>query len=99
MNFYFCETCGKRITDRDLAEGQGRDKKLKGVYCKACSAGVQTLETLPLTDSAAGGGRGSGGGPACGGRPPAGPRPSPRRPTRRRLRAPSRRRRRVGREN
>ena len=31
--FYFCETCGKRITDQQILEGLGRNKKLKGVYC------------------------------------------------------------------
>jgi formylglycine-generating enzyme required for sulfatase activity len=42
--FYFCETCGKRITDIDIDRGAGRDKKLKGVYCKACAVGVMTVE-------------------------------------------------------
>jgi DNA-directed RNA polymerase subunit RPC12/RpoP len=42
--FYFCETCGKRITDRQILEGLGRDKKLKGVYCKDCAVGVMTME-------------------------------------------------------
>jgi hypothetical protein len=48
--FYFCETCGKRITDVDLEKGAGRDKKLKGVYCSACAAGVMTMEFTALTD-------------------------------------------------
>ena len=51
MKFYFCEKCGARLTENDVAEGHARDKKLKGVYCEACSIGVLTLETLPLTDS------------------------------------------------
>jgi len=42
--FYFCETCGKRITDKQILEGLGRDKKLKGVYCKDCAVGVMTME-------------------------------------------------------
>lgn len=50
MKFWFCETCGKRLTEADLAEGQGRDKKLKGVFCKQCAVGVLTMEALPLTD-------------------------------------------------
>src|SRR5471032_2804968 len=44
MNFYFCETCGKRVTDIDLHGGKGRDKKLKGVYCSSCAVGVMTVE-------------------------------------------------------
>ncbi|MCZ7648028.1 MAG: DUF1080 domain-containing protein [Planctomycetota bacterium] len=50
MKFFFCETCGKRLTDGDLAAGQGRDKKLRGVFCSACAQGVMTLETLPLSE-------------------------------------------------
>jgi formylglycine-generating enzyme required for sulfatase activity len=42
--FYFCETCGKRITDKQIQEGLGRDKQLKGVYCKDCAVGVMTME-------------------------------------------------------
>src|ERR1051325_2099040 len=50
MNFYFCETCGKRLTEADLEEGRGKNKKLKGVYCSGCAAGVMTMETLPVVD-------------------------------------------------
>jgi hypothetical protein len=39
MNFYFCETCGKRVTD-----AEARDKKLKGIYCQACAESVMTME-------------------------------------------------------
>ncbi len=53
MKFYFCEGCGKRITENDIEQGLGKDKKLKGVYCKGCSVGVMTMETVPLTDEAA----------------------------------------------
>ncbi len=53
MKFYFCEGCGQRITEHDLAAGEGRDKKLKGVYCSNCAVGVMTMETLPLTDEEA----------------------------------------------
>ncbi len=42
--FYFCETCGKRITDKQILEGLGRDKKLKGIFCKTCAVGVTTQE-------------------------------------------------------
>lgn len=53
MKFYFCETCGKRITEQEINEGLGRDKKLKGVYCNNCATGVSTLIMLPLTDAEA----------------------------------------------
>ncbi len=36
MKFYFCETCGKRITENEIEEGFGKDKKLKGIYCMSC---------------------------------------------------------------
>ena len=51
--FHFCETCGKRVTEHDIAAGAARDKKLKGVYCAACAVGVLTLETLPITEDQA----------------------------------------------
>src|SRR5438128_12184687 len=44
MNFWFCETCGKRLTEKDIAEGAARNKKLNGVYCQQCSVGVMTME-------------------------------------------------------
>lgn len=50
MKFYFCETCGKRVTEEDVAAGQARDKKLKGVYCTNCSEGVMTMEMAAITD-------------------------------------------------
>ncbi|GMV80930.1 MAG: hypothetical protein AMXMBFR7_21140 [Planctomycetota bacterium] len=53
MKFYFCETCGKRLTDAEIAAGQGRDKKLRGVYCAACAQGVMTMENLPMTEGEA----------------------------------------------
>lgn len=48
MKFYFCERCGKRLTEVDLEQGRGRDKKLTGVYCTDCATGVMTVESLPL---------------------------------------------------
>ena len=48
--FYFCETCGKRVTDKQIEAGHGRDKKLKGVYCEDCAVGVMTMEFAALTD-------------------------------------------------
>src|SRR5262249_34722995 len=44
MNFYFCEPCGKRLTDIDLVDGRARDKQVKGIYCKACAESVMTME-------------------------------------------------------
>ena len=49
MKFYFCERCGKRITEADLAEGLAKDKQLKGVYCKECGVGVLTMTAEALT--------------------------------------------------
>lgn len=51
MKFYFCETCGKRLTERDIEDGAARNKKLKGVYCSNCAIGVSTLDSIPLTDN------------------------------------------------
>ena len=53
MKFWFCEGCGRRITEAQIAAGHGRDKKLKGVYCGTCAVGVTTMESLPLTDDEA----------------------------------------------
>ncbi len=53
MNFYFCETCGKRLTEDQIKEGAACDKKLRGVYCKACAVGVSTMDVLPLTPAEA----------------------------------------------
>lgn len=50
MNFYFCETCGKRISDTDLDQGLGKNKKLKGVYCKKCAEGIMTVDFVPITN-------------------------------------------------
>jgi hypothetical protein len=44
MQFWFCETCGKRLSDKDLEEGAARNKKLKGVFCRECAVGVMTME-------------------------------------------------------
>ncbi|MBE7465137.1 MAG: hypothetical protein HS116_16800 [Planctomycetes bacterium] len=53
MKFFFCEKCGKRLTDREIEMGKAKDKKIRGVYCTDCAEGVMTLETLPLTDEQA----------------------------------------------
>jgi hypothetical protein len=53
MKFWFCETCGKRLTDKDIEEGLARNKKLKGVFCKECAVGVMTMEMIPLSESQA----------------------------------------------
>ncbi len=48
--FYFCETCNKRITDKQILEGLARDKKMKGIYCNECSVGVTTMEFDAITE-------------------------------------------------
>jgi hypothetical protein len=50
MKFWFCEKCGKRVTDVDIAEGDARDKKAKGVYCTDCGVGINTVELDAITD-------------------------------------------------
>jgi uncharacterized CHY-type Zn-finger protein len=47
MKFYFCEACGKRLTEHDIEQGAARDKQLKGVFCTECAVGVTIMETLP----------------------------------------------------
>ncbi|MCZ7644657.1 MAG: LamG domain-containing protein [Planctomycetota bacterium] len=53
MKFYFCEKCGKRLTDAEIQSGQARDKKLKGVFCADCAVGVLTMESLPVSEESA----------------------------------------------
>lgn len=53
MKFYFCEKCGKRITEQDIATGDASDKKLKGVFCMSCAIGVTTMDVMPMADSEA----------------------------------------------
>ncbi len=53
MNFYFCENCGRRLTEHDIRKGSAKDKKLRGVFCIPCSEGVVTMERLPMTESEA----------------------------------------------
>ncbi|MBE7464745.1 MAG: helix-turn-helix domain-containing protein [Planctomycetes bacterium] len=53
MKFFFCEKCGARLTDREIAGGQAKDKKLRGVFCTPCSEGVLTMETMPMTQEQA----------------------------------------------
>lgn len=53
MKFYFCEKCGARLTEEDLARGEANDKKLRGVFCRDCAVGVLTLETIPLDEARA----------------------------------------------
>lgn len=48
MDFYFCEKCGKRLTEADIGQGLGKNKKLTGVYCSNCAPGALTIETLPI---------------------------------------------------
>ncbi len=44
MKFWFCEKCGKRLTEADFDSGQAADKQAKGVYCKSCSIGIVTTQ-------------------------------------------------------
>lgn len=49
MEFFFCETCGKRVTSVDLEEGRAQDKQVKGVFCANCAKGVMTVEFAPIS--------------------------------------------------
>ncbi|GMV82745.1 MAG: hypothetical protein AMXMBFR7_39290 [Planctomycetota bacterium] len=51
--FYFCEKCGKRITQGDLTRGEGRDKKVMGVFCRECAETVLTVEFSALSQASA----------------------------------------------
>ena len=42
MKIFFCEGCGKKLTDNDLAKGTAKDKQKAGLYCTSCAAGVAT---------------------------------------------------------
>lgn len=53
MKFYFCQTCGRRVTDADIAEGAARDKALKGVFCVSCAEGISTMNSLPVSNEEA----------------------------------------------
>ena len=44
LKLYWCETCGRRLTNEDLATGEARDKQVKGIYCKRCAPGVLTMQ-------------------------------------------------------
>jgi hypothetical protein len=49
MKFYFCETCGKRVTEKDIEAGRARNKQLKGIFCEGCAEGVMTLEMQAIS--------------------------------------------------
>lgn len=49
MSFYFCETCGKRVTEGDVAAGRARNKQVRGVYCVSCAEGVMTMTFDAIT--------------------------------------------------
>jgi len=42
MKIFFCEGCGKKLTDKDLTKGTAKDKQKAGLYCMSCAAGVAT---------------------------------------------------------
>ena len=50
LNLYFCEKCGKRLTELDIEAGRARNKKWRGVYCSACAVGVDTIEFDAIPD-------------------------------------------------
>lgn len=52
MKIFFCEGCGKRLTDSDIEHGSAVDKKMAGIFCQKCGAGVSTQETSPKKPSA-----------------------------------------------
>jgi len=49
MAFYFCETCGRRISEADIEKGRAKSKKLKGMYCAGCAEGVNTMEFTAIS--------------------------------------------------
>lgn len=49
MAFYYCEKCGKRVTDADLAAGRAQNKQLRGYYCGVCAEGAMTLSFDAIT--------------------------------------------------
>ncbi|MCZ7648150.1 MAG: DNRLRE domain-containing protein [Planctomycetota bacterium] len=53
MKFYFCEKCGKRLTEGDLAQGQARDKQARGIFCSDCAQNVMTMEFSSLNEEQA----------------------------------------------
>ena len=48
MNFFFCEECGKRVTDDDINAGRAFDRKFSGVFCAECATNVSVREDLRL---------------------------------------------------
>lgn len=38
MKIFFCEGCGKRLTDADLERGTAVDKQVEGIFCSECAA-------------------------------------------------------------
>lgn len=50
MKFYFCESCGRRLTEHDLDSGAASNKEAKGFYCSTCAVGVHTMQFTALQD-------------------------------------------------
>ena len=48
---FFCEGCGKRITDQELETGAGVDKQALGIFCISCGKSVKTQEFNDLHGS------------------------------------------------
>jgi Leucine-rich repeat (LRR) protein len=46
MNFYFCESCGKRVTDKELGVGGAARNIARGeTLCPDCTSNTTTMET------------------------------------------------------
>lgn len=48
MKIFFCEVCGKRLTDMDIEIGKAIDKQLAGIYCRECGVGVATRQEVSV---------------------------------------------------
>ncbi len=49
MNFYFCDKCGTRVTEQDMATGRAVDKQVQGIFCAKCATDVSTKEFSPVS--------------------------------------------------
>jgi hypothetical protein len=46
MNFYFCESCGKRVSDKELGVGGAARNIARGeTLCPDCTSNTTTMET------------------------------------------------------
>lgn len=47
MKIFFCEGCGKRLTDADLERGTAVDKQVAGIFCSECAANLAAPPAQP----------------------------------------------------